>query len=352
MVSGKEIFISHATADKEFVSEFVNFIRLGMDISEKKIYCVSYGKGEIPSGDSFTEHIRDNINSAKIVFLILTPNFLDSQFCMAELGASWALNKKLIPIIVPPLGFDILERTPLKARQAIKLQSIDQIADELKEAGYDFSITLFNKQGEKFKDMLDGLLQTIGIPKSVSIEEHEALKQEVDTLAEKNIVLQLRIDQLEEYSKKLEDAKEPDEIWEIKKAETPLWQLLMESIDTTKEKIRSIENAVISAIFYSIKGETFIPSKEDWQFESIDSLKSKERLLVDQKYDFDVEANIDYPDIEEAYNSLYELNKLIKECVDYPEIQDTFRKEYRMPLSLNTNFIEQLLNIKILSNQS
>lgn len=344
----KEIFISHASADKPLVDGFVNFIRLGMDISNREIYCITYNKGEIPSGDSFTEHIKENINNAKIVILLITPNFLHSNFCMAELGAAWAMGKKIIPIIVPPLKFDALEDTPLKARQGIRVETIDIFADELKQVGYDFPISLFNQHGENFKKELKSLIDRVENPVTVSKEDYEACRNEVVSLIQKSEKDRSRIEELEEYCEKLEKAKNSVEVREIRKSNITSWEQLEKLIDEAKDAIRPLPKEVISALYYEIKGEVFRPNRQiDYDiWDNIETLRHEEKIHVDED-SFEVTVNMEYPDIDDAYNALSELYSFIKEAYEDVKLHDSFKKEYRMPLSFNTNFVRELLDVGI-----
>lgn len=344
----KEIFISHASADKPLVDGFINFIRLGMDISNKELYCITYNKGEIPSGDSFTEHIKENINNAKIVILLITPNFLHSNFCMAELGAAWALEKKIIPIIVPPVKFDTFEDTPLKARQGIRVETIDVFADELKKAGYDFPISLFNEHGEKFKNELESYLEKIDKPAQVSIEEYNEIKNEVKALIRKSEKDRQKIEEMERYCEKLEQAKDPIEVNEIRKSNMTSWENLELLIEQSKDALRPLSKEVISALYYEVKGEIFRPNKEIEHdiWDHIETLRHEEKLFVDED-DLEVTVNTEYPDIEEAYNALDELNEFVKASFEDQELHDTFKEEYRMPLSFNTIFVRKLLGVGV-----
>ncbi|GAB2553045.1 toll/interleukin-1 receptor domain-containing protein [Gracilibacillus alcaliphilus] len=340
----KEIFISHASADKPLVDGFVRFIRLGMDIRNEKIYCITYNNGDIPSGDSFTEHIKVNINNAEIIILLITPNFLNSNFCMAELGAAWAMDKKIIPIIVPPLKFDTLESTPLKARQVIRLEDIDIFADELRKSGYEFAISLFNKYGEEFKSQLDTLINKIESPKNVSVKEYESLKNEVILLVEKSQRDRQKIDKLEEYCGKLEIAKDPSDVIEIKKSNMDSWEQLEELVDEAKAALSPLSREVISALFYQIKGGVFRPNiQTDYDvWDGVRRLKHEERLLVDEE-EQEVTVNREYPEINEAYNALNQLYMFIEDSSDDIELHQTFKKEYKIPLSFHMNFVKVLL---------
>lgn len=44
-----------------------------------------------------------NLLNAKIIILIITPNYKESEMCLAEIGVAWTSGKHVIPVIVPPI---------------------------------------------------------------------------------------------------------------------------------------------------------------------------------------------------------------------------------------------------------
>jgi CheY-like chemotaxis protein len=49
--------------------------------------------------------MREQIQHPKLVILLMTPAYFDSPFCVMELGGTWALELRPLPIIVPPITF-------------------------------------------------------------------------------------------------------------------------------------------------------------------------------------------------------------------------------------------------------
>jgi histidine-specific SAM-dependent methyltransferase/TIR domain-containing protein len=98
------VFISHAAADKEFVSEFVdNVVRLGSEASGEKIFYSSGADTGVPTGEDLNSFIRDKVEGVGLVIAVITPEFQASSFCVAELGAAWGKVGKLFPLKVPQL---------------------------------------------------------------------------------------------------------------------------------------------------------------------------------------------------------------------------------------------------------
>lgn len=113
------LFISHSSQDQEAVQQFIEFLVLGMGIFRSDIFCTSQS-GTLPSGQPFIEHIRGAMSNCQQVLCFLTPNYLRSKFCLAELGAAWIQMGKIIPLVVQPLQYADLNDTPLLGLQMLR----------------------------------------------------------------------------------------------------------------------------------------------------------------------------------------------------------------------------------------
>ncbi len=129
------IFISHAVKDKELVEVFVDLLHLGIGIQPDDIFCSSLPGMNIPTGADFISHIKAQVTNPDVVLLIISTEFLKSQFCHQEVGASWALSLPIYPIIVPPLDYADV-RGVLTGIQMAKLgdkESLNDLRDDLTE---------------------------------------------------------------------------------------------------------------------------------------------------------------------------------------------------------------------------
>jgi hypothetical protein len=146
-------FLSHSTQDKRLVPEFMNLMRLGMNLRENEIFCTS--ENAIRSGTSYLDVIRDNFINSKIVILLISKKYMQSPFCLCEMGAAWASGKAMIPLLVNVDYKDIeYPTTPLKATQVSKLSNRDDLTnifDDFRDYKViEASTTSFNKQLELF----------------------------------------------------------------------------------------------------------------------------------------------------------------------------------------------------------
>ena len=67
-----KVFISHSSSDREIVDSFIsNILRLGLHLEEENIFCTSSEGMGIKSGDDWRDKIKDEINSAKVILLLI-----------------------------------------------------------------------------------------------------------------------------------------------------------------------------------------------------------------------------------------------------------------------------------------
>ena len=105
----RKIFISHSSKDAEIVNVFVNTILCnGLGLSKQNdIFCTSADGLGIKSGEDFKLRIKCELENASAVIQILSPEYKNSEVCLNEMGAAWILNSKVVPLTVPPIGYDV-----------------------------------------------------------------------------------------------------------------------------------------------------------------------------------------------------------------------------------------------------
>ncbi len=134
-----KVFISHSSEDKELVMLFVNLLTQGFHIDNNEIFCTSMDNS-LRIGEDFIKSIKEELHDSEIVIFIITPNYIASKFCIMEMGAAWAFKNNIVPIIVPPLDFSVLNDTPMKSIQALILNDGEELFNRL------YSYKLVEKQ--------------------------------------------------------------------------------------------------------------------------------------------------------------------------------------------------------------
>lgn len=134
-VSGKRIFISHSSKDKQYITKFVNQILcLGIGVSPDDVFCTSIEDLGIKNGEDIRNHIHDNIRSAEYSFLMISDNYKASEICINEMGAVWAYDANVRLYMLPGAIVDKIGWL-CNARQAQNLSdavSLDQLYKEMR----------------------------------------------------------------------------------------------------------------------------------------------------------------------------------------------------------------------------
>ncbi|WFU31285.1 toll/interleukin-1 receptor domain-containing protein [Bradyrhizobium brasilense] len=95
--------------------------RYTITILQDSIFCSSVDGHNIPPED-FNAYIKNQIETPNLVILLMTPAYMESLYCLMELGAAWVQSSKSLPIVVPPVAFDVVTKT-LDLRQAWKIDA-------------------------------------------------------------------------------------------------------------------------------------------------------------------------------------------------------------------------------------
>jgi hypothetical protein len=138
-----EIFCSysHARPDEALRAAFAKSMTVWV---RNKIVRI-WHDGRIPAGDNWASNIDEHLNSADIVVLLVSPDFLSSDFCYEkEMGRAFERMKNnkalVVPIIVRECSW---EETPIAGIQA------------LPEKGK--PVTLWTNRDQAWKNVADSL---------------------------------------------------------------------------------------------------------------------------------------------------------------------------------------------------
>lgn len=133
--TGKRVFISHSSKDKQYVTDFVNHILcLGIGLSPDDIFCTSIEDMTMRNGEDIRSHIQENIRSAEYSFLLLSDNYKSSEICVNEMGAVWAYDSNVRLYLLPNTTFPSIGWLcdPRKANKLYDSVALDRLYNEMK----------------------------------------------------------------------------------------------------------------------------------------------------------------------------------------------------------------------------
>ncbi|HEV7746013.1 MAG TPA: toll/interleukin-1 receptor domain-containing protein [Pyrinomonadaceae bacterium] len=105
-----DVFMSYSSQDREqahLICEAIEAAGGSVFLAEKSL----------KPGEEFAERIRESLVEANELWMLVTPNSLKSEWVIAELGAAWAFQKKIVPILFRCEPGDLPER--LRGTQSI-----------------------------------------------------------------------------------------------------------------------------------------------------------------------------------------------------------------------------------------
>ena len=102
-----KIFISHSSEDKKTIDVFKKLIlNNGLGIKDDEIAYTSAVETGVPIGCNIQLHIKENIANCDFVFFMISESYKKSEICLNEMGAAWALGKRVFPILIENISFD------------------------------------------------------------------------------------------------------------------------------------------------------------------------------------------------------------------------------------------------------
>lgn len=175
------IFTSHSSKDKAIVDLFKNIIlNAGLGISDKDIAYTSAPETGVPTGVNIPKYIKDNIADSDFVFFMISDNYRKSEVCLNEMGAAWALDKNIKPLLLHKVAFESvgwLYRMNLCAK-IDDADRLDELRDEFLER-YDSCprTVVWNRQKAEFLARMTTSVQnsTASLCIDAQIDEGEEL---------------------------------------------------------------------------------------------------------------------------------------------------------------------------------
>jgi hypothetical protein len=62
---------------------------MGVGLREEDYFCSDLPGTGVKPGQDFVDRIREELHGTELVVEIITPSYLESKFCLCELGGLW-----------------------------------------------------------------------------------------------------------------------------------------------------------------------------------------------------------------------------------------------------------------------
>lgn len=334
----RDIFISHAVKDKPLADALVDLLQLGANVNSDNVFCSSLEGLGIPSGANFVSHIKQEIQRPKVVIALISPNYLASQFCLCELGATWAMSHQMIPLLVPPLSYADVQgvMTGVQLTKVDYKDGLNQFRDQLQVAlGIQGAPTArWEKKRDQFLNDLTAILADLPKPQVVSAAEHDKVKQDYDDAKVEIDDLENRLDAQKSLIDQLSAAKDKTEVVRIKAAHSSEGETLLKLEEAMARALKEVPRAVSFVSFKEIASGQGVVLDDNRAKDFAEEIKAAaDERLVDIDDRGGCTLNRRHPKIrpiEEAYEAL---SKFLAGDID--DLVEGFEAQHQAPLELN-----------------
>lgn len=350
MPKEKLIFISHSGKDKSIIDDFIDLILHGaLSVSIDKIFCTSTDGTKIKSGDDWRNSILKALTTAKINFLIITPNYKESEVCMNEMGAAWVTNAKVIPLIVEPINYKTVGviQEPIQIEKLTDEKSLDRIKDIVQE---ELSIPneliksdRWTSKKKEFVYKLKEYLKTNSFAVPIDRTEFNSLLKDKEDLenAITNIISEkATLEKLIEELKKAKNKKDVKKITKKYSDETD-FEEFEELCNSTKKLLSGFHPIIIGIIFKTYANKNLTINWQGYK-EPIDEALAND--YIDEELDANFHTTSKMMKIETALDIIS--NFLSRDLTE--DFYEQYESEYEAPLSLkNKLFWEEAFELTI-----
>jgi hypothetical protein len=333
----KKIFISHAAKDKKLADALVDLLQTGINISADDIFCSSLEGLGIPQGTDFIAHIKAQIQQPKVVVALLTQSYLASQFCMCELGATWAMSHRLLPLLVSPMTYHdfkgVLTVTQLASIDSDLTGTMQALIEELEMRPPNFE--RWEAKKAAFLKKLSAFVKTQDPPSTVSASEHDAVKEQLNEARKALEESEIEISDLKETIEEISSLKDQAAVRQVKLKKSSAAQRLNDLENAVREQLAKVNRAVACVAYrsFSSGGSTMFNRFQDQDLAE-DALQAESKMHLYDEGNGQFQLGKNHPVIKKLVKALTELSTFLQSADAPPELLEEFESEHDFPLAI------------------
>lgn len=335
--AGPRVFVSHASADGDYVERFVNDILVrGAGLHSDDIFYSSAADMGVKSGKYLMDQVRDEAGGSPLIIALVTPMYQTRLVCVAELGAAWARDV-LFPVLAPGMDRSELEGVlpGLKIMPADDESVLDELADRIRELGFSFRSTSFGKGKELWQSDLRRGLTPASLPPIPSADELERVKQKLENAQNALDAANGDLEKERKRNDRLKAAKTADAVREadLPTDERERFEALRTNVVSA---FQNISDVVADAVWHDVaRQEMTLPNRFEYpdEYDSIDAEVKAGRLNLDEETG-EVSANFGFPAVQRAQAAVAELAEFLHPEERSEPFTEWFTQEYETPMDL------------------
>ena len=119
-MTATKVFVSYARSDQPLAKELFRILRM--------LPVEVWSDDQLRAGENWPEVLRSRLRDSEYFLLLLTPKTLESSWVHQELGAAWALGKRIVAVVTDPRLLDKLP-VDLAGAQTLTVDEMDKLED-------------------------------------------------------------------------------------------------------------------------------------------------------------------------------------------------------------------------------
>lgn len=338
------IFISHSSADKSVIEELQKMLQLACNLNQEDFFCTSISGLGCTGGEFFNEEIRNSLQEASVVIAYLSKNYRVSEFCCAELGATWISreSKCFFPLMDPDLDYEYFGGV-LKGTHICKINDKDDLLGLVdvivKKYASNSKLPYLSNQIDDFIRKYPALKSLVTEPFVCTKEQYDSLLSKYDSLKRTNDGLVQLLKEKDDAIDRLKKLKDHEEVKsferELNEDSLAAFRDLAKNVSLSAKDLCSF---VTKFIIYDFFGLTI----RDYDDMYLELEKARDAGLLTEPFEGDFRVNDDNRHVKKVNAALKQF-KLFVESLDEQTIQQ-IEDEYDADLDLHsTEFIDKVL---------
>jgi len=109
------VFVSHSNVDMVFARKLRNLL-------SQRVNAQVFTTEDLSAGERWETKLRNELAATDVLVALLTPNSVHSSWVLHEIGAAWALEKPIIPVVTRR---DVLNNMPVSLEGANVIELAD-----------------------------------------------------------------------------------------------------------------------------------------------------------------------------------------------------------------------------------
>ncbi len=335
--SEKTVFISHAVSDKEIINAFVDLVLLGgLSIQIDQIFCVSTDGAKIKSGTDWRNAIKESLDSSRIIFLIITPNYKESEFCLCEMGAAWMTDAHVLPLILDPINYKTVGviQEPNQIEKLLDESSLDRIKDIVQEVlNIPSSLVKSDRWTVKKREFISTVKRQIAANPFPSPMDRDTFNKIQTENGELNSTIDSLVNDksnLESLIKDILKTKDKTEAKKVIKKHRPNsdYEEFQEVVNKAKKILQNFSPIVRGIIFKSYTGKNITINWQAYK-DDIDEAFANDFITDELEADWDTTS-----EMRKMYDLLSNLTEILNRTLD-DSFDDSFSQDYSAPIKIN-----------------